>query len=196
MWDKDQRRHRHARWPDISKIKETSHYMQIIKTRTRGTCSHRSRLLVRNERAKRGPAAASRLWLSKLLPFSDMCINTVFIQIDAHALIDSHPFTIKHLVHENRWNWWFFLSKMHRLEVRFWAYHYVPISCFAYAQFATIRMNSVWQTLFSQHLLMGLWQSTGQCCSSLGHVLQHRPYMYICVTVHWDWCISDRLQCS
>ncbi len=32
---------------------------------------------------------------------------TIFIQIDAHALIDAHPFIIKLLAHKNGWNWWY-----------------------------------------------------------------------------------------
>ena len=38
-------------------------------------------------------------------------ISTVFIQIDAHALIDAYPVIIKFLGNKNRWNRWFLHQK-------------------------------------------------------------------------------------
>ena len=62
---------------------------------------------------------------------------TVFIQIDAHPLSSSVSWHTKIGEIDD------FCIKMHGFEVRFWVYNYAPTPCFAHAQCATIRMNTV-----------------------------------------------------
>ena len=54
---------------------------------------------------------------------------TVFIQIDAHALIDAHPPAPSSSWHTKIGEIDDFCIKMHGFEVKFQAHHYAPTSC-------------------------------------------------------------------
>ncbi len=85
---------------------------------------------------------------------------TVFIKIDAHALIDAHPLHQQALGTKNGWNWWIFCQKCmdwwwtvlifaivllsdDAFEVKFWPYHPVSTLCLAHVQWAYIWMDMV-----------------------------------------------------
>ena len=86
--------------------------------------------------------------------------GTIFIQIDAHALIDTHPPLSPISLHTKLVTLMICPSKMHgsiincfifaiimfssdELAHRFWAHHHEPMLCLAHAQCVTIWMNTI-----------------------------------------------------
>ncbi len=114
-------------------------------------------------------------WTSQLrqnvvcLASTHLCNDyTVFIQIDAHALIDAHPLHHQALgtqkwvtlmiFYRKYMDWWWiihifaiFLFSDDVFQVKFPVYHFVSTSCLAHAQWASIWINMVC-TFKSGHL--------------------------------------------
>ena len=100
------------------------------------------------------------------------------------------PPIIKVLANRNKWNWWFLYKKyMDKwwtglvfaiilfsdgdIEVRFWAYHYVPSSSLAQTQCITIRMNTV-----SFCTIKGIRVSQSLLCSNTVYNLSNVITLY------------------